>query len=177
MSLLVRAKVVAILGDDIDTDVIFPARYLGTFDEQETAEHLFEDVDPSFRSKVQDGGVIIAGKNFGCGSAREQAAMALKYAGAKMIIAVSYNRSFYRNAINNGLPLLELENPEDYWCFEMGAELTVDYGSGIVSSGATGTEIRCLAPSPFVLDIVLAGGICEHLLRNRSKNGGVFCLL
>lgn len=177
MSQVMKKKVVAILGDDVDTDVIFPARYLSTFDEQETAKHLFEDVDPSFRSKVKDGGVVIGGRNFGCGSAREQAAMALKYAGVTMIAAVSYNRSFYRNAINNGLPLMEIENPEDYAAFKDDDEIMLDYASGIIKNETTGKEIRCLAPNKFILDIISAGGIYQHIKKNQSKNGGKPCLL
>ncbi|MBA1335160.1 MAG: 3-isopropylmalate dehydratase small subunit [Firmicutes bacterium] len=177
MSQVIKKKVVAILGDDVDTDVIFPARYLGTFDEQETANHLFEDVDPSFRNKVKNGGVVIVGKNFGCGSAREQAAMALKYAGVTMVVAVSYNRSFYRNAINNGLLLMEFENPEDYQAFKEDNQLIVDYASGIIKNETTGREIRCLAPNKFILDIISAGGICQLIIKNQSKNGGKLCLL
>jgi len=166
MSQVIKKKIIAILGDEVNTDVIFPARYLSIFDEQETATHLFEDVDPSFRSKVKNGGVVIVGKNFGCGSAREQAATALKYAGVTMIVAVSYNRSFYRNAINNGLPLMKFENPEDYQAFEDNNELVVDYASGIIKNETTGREIRCLATNKFILDIISAGGICQYIKRN-----------
>lgn len=172
----IKTKVVAMLGDDVDTDIIFPARYLSTFDEQETASHLFEDVDPSFRERVKNGGVVIGGRNFGCGSAREQAAMALKYAGATMIIAVSYNRSFYRNAINNGLPLLEFENPEDHLAFKSDDVLSADFASGRIRNETTGEEIKCLVPNQFISDIVAAGGICQYFIQNRNKNGGRLCL-
>lgn len=176
MGEVIKKKVVAILGADVDTDIIFPARYLSTFDEQETASHLFEDVDPSFRGRVENGGVVICGRNFGCGSAREQAAMALKYAGTTMIIAVSYNRSFYRNAINNGLPLLEFENPEDYSAFKDGDELSVDFASGLIKNEATGKTMKCLVPNRFITDIVAAGGICQYFIQNRDKHGGKLCL-
>lgn len=177
MDKVIRNKVVAILEDDVNTDAVFPPRYLSIFDEQETAKHLFEDVDPSFRSRVKNGGIIIGGKNFGCGSAREQAAMALKYAGVTIIVAVSYNRSFYRNAINNGLLLLELEKPEDYNSFEEGNELVIDYVTGIINNKTTGNKVKCLTPNKFILDIISAGGICEYVKQNKNKDGGKLCLL
>jgi 3-isopropylmalate/(R)-2-methylmalate dehydratase small subunit len=177
MSQVIRSNVVAILEDNVNTDVIFPARYLSIFDEQETAKHLFEDVDPSFRSRVKNGGIVIGGRNFGCGSAREQAAMALKFAGVTIMVAVSYNRSFYRNAINNGLLLLEFEKPEDYNSFEEGNELAIDYVTGIINNQTTGDSVRCLTPDKFILDIISAGGICQYVKQNKNKDGGKLCLL
>jgi len=105
-NLKLRGRVRAVLGDDIDTDVIFPGRYLNITDRDKTAEHLFELVYPEIRVQLQPGDFIVAAKNFGCGSSREQAAAALKFAGAGGVIAASFGRIFFRNAINLGLPVV-----------------------------------------------------------------------
>lgn len=155
-------------GDDIDTDVIIPARYLMTFDPQELAEHVMEDVDPSFSGKVQPGEMIVAGKNFGCGSSREHAPIAIKAAGVKVVIAESFARIFYRNAINIGLPIVE--SPEAAKAIEEGDVLEVDTEEGAILNTRTG-EVYPIAPYPeYIQQIIDAGGLMEAVAaRVRAK--------
>lgn len=145
--------------DDIDTDVIIPARHLMTFDQDELAKHVMEDVDPEFAGKVQEGDIIVAGKNFGCGSSREHAPIAIRGAGVSVVIAKSYARIFYRNSINIGLPLVEC--PEAVDDAEDGDILEVDTTEGAIINTRTGKEYLAKPHAPFVQEIVNAGGLME----------------
>ncbi|MDD1707129.1 MAG: 3-isopropylmalate dehydratase [Methanoregulaceae archaeon] len=144
---------------DIDTDLIIAGRYLRTKDRNIWATHVFEDLDPSLARKLK-GAIIVAGKNFGCGSSREQAALALKEAGVAGIIAPTFARIFFRNAINNGIPLAEAELP----C-QSGEQVTIDLSSGMVQSGSCTRNIRPLSPD--MLDILAAGGLVEWWRQRR----------
>jgi len=146
-------------GDDVDTDVIIPARYLLTIDAKELAEHVMEDIDPEFPQKVQIGDIIVGGKNFGCGSSREHAPMAIKGAGVSVVIAESYARIFYRNSINIGLPLVEC--PEAVADAETGDILEVDTTEGFVVNTRTGQTYSAKPHAPYVQEIVNAGGLME----------------
>ncbi len=142
------------LGPDVDTDVIIAGRYLRTRERSEWARHAFEDLDPALASRLE-GTVIVAGKNFGCGSSREQAAIALKEAGVKGVIAPSFARIFYRNAINIGLPVIECECT----CRD-GETITLDPAGGSVRIGGRSYRTRPL--SPRMLEILAAGGLVEY---------------
>jgi len=142
------------MGPDIDTDIIIAGRYLRTRDRTEWARHAFEDLDPSLAPRLE-GRVIIAGKNFGCGSSREQAAIALKESGVKGVVAPSFARIFFRNAINIGLPLVEC----DCTC-RAGEPVTADLGEGIITIGERSYRIRPL--SPRMVEILSAGGLVEY---------------
>ena len=143
-------------GDDIDTDAIIPGKYLTINKPQELAKHAFEGVRPEFASGVKDGDIIVAGFNFGCGSSREHAPLALKGAKVKCIIAKSFARIFFRNAINIGLPLLECPDTDK---IEEGDNIEVDFGSGVITN-TTKNETYQATPLPdFVRNIVEAGGL------------------
>jgi methanogen homoaconitase small subunit len=142
------------LPPDIDTDLIIAGRYLRTKDRSIWATHVFEDLDPSLAGRLHES-VLIAGKNFGCGSSREQAAVALTEAGVVCIIAPSFARIFFRNAINRGLPLAQA----DLSCHE-GEQVVIDFSAGIVTVGGLTKEIPPL--SPRMLEILAAGGLIEH---------------
>ncbi len=143
-------------GNDIDTDAIIPGKYLTINKPQELAKHAFEGVRPEFASGVKDGDIIVAGLNFGCGSSREHAPLALKGAKVKCIIAKSFARIFFRNAINIGLPLLECHDTDK---IEEGDNIEVDFGSGIITN-TTKNETYQATPLPdFVRNIVDAGGL------------------
>lgn len=147
------------LGDNIDTDVIYPGRCLPILDPKEMAKHALEGYDKDFPSKIQKGDIILAGSNFGCGSSREQAATSLKYAGISCIIARSFSRIFFRNAINQGLALVQ--SKEAYDLIKSGEIITVNYATGEII-----TEIQRI-PFPPLPDIVMGiledGGLIEHL--------------
>jgi 3-isopropylmalate dehydratase small subunit len=146
-------------GDDVDTDVIIPARHLMTFDAGELAKHVMEDIDPEFPQKVQEGDIIVAGKNFGCGSSREHAPIAIKGAGVSVVMAKSYARIFYRNGINIGLPLVEC--PEAVDEAEDGDILEIDTTEGFVVNTRTGNTYTAKQHAPYVQEIVNAGGLME----------------
>jgi methanogen homoaconitase small subunit len=149
-----------IFGDDVDTDVIIPGRYLRAKDLSALAAHVMEGLDPEFASKVGKGDVIVAGRNFGCGSSREQAPLALKGAGVSCVVAKSFARIFYRNAINVGLPLVEA----DVAC-SPGEEIEVDLAAGIIKSSA-GSFQGTRMPE-FLMDILQSGGLVAH--RRKEK--------
>lgn len=147
-------------GDNIDTDVIIPARYLNTFDPKELASHCMEDVDPDFINKRKPGDIMVAGYNFGCGSSREHAPIAIKAAGISCVIASTFARIFFRNAINIGLPILECkEAAQD---IENGDQVRVDLTSGTIENITKG-KVYTAAPFPeFMQQIIANGGLVEH---------------
>jgi 3-isopropylmalate/(R)-2-methylmalate dehydratase small subunit len=147
-------------GDNVDTDAIIPARYLNMSLPEELAEHCMEDIDLSFAGSVQKGDVIVGGDNFGCGSSREHAPLALKGAGISCVIANSFARIFYRNAINIGLPILECA--EAVAETEKGDELTVDLTAGTITNTRTGKTYRTSPLPEFVMQIVAAGGLVPY---------------
>ncbi len=157
-------------GDNIDTDQIYPGRYLELTEPEEMAGHAMEDADPTFRDRFEKGGIIVAGRNFGCGSSREHAAMALKAAGVSLVIADSFARIFYRNCINIGLPLLICPGIRE--CVDEGDDLEVDIRRGIVKNLTKGRECRCQPLSGYALKILEAGGI-KPLIRSRILSGGL----
>lgn len=150
-------------GDNVDTDAIIPARYLNMSTEAELAAHCMEDIDATFVSRVQPGEIMIAGKNFGCGSSREHAPVALKGCGISCVIAETFARIFYRNAINIGLPILEC--PEAVQGTEAGQTVEVDLASGVIRNLDTGKEYRATPYPAFMLGIMEAGGLVEYTRR------------
>lgn len=147
------------LGDNIDTDVIYPGKYLPIIEAPEMAKHALEGLDKDFPGKIEKGDIIVAGNNFGCGSSREQAATSLKYAGICCIIAKSFSRIFFRNAINQGLALVECK--EAYDLIKEGQEIVVDYKSGEIIFD---TQKISFPPLPdFVMGILEDGGLIEHI--------------
>lgn len=148
-------------GDNVDTDVIIPARYLNSFDPQELASHAMVDIDPEFAGKVQPGDIIVAKKNFGCGSSREHAPIAIKASGIDCVIAKTFARIFYRNSINIGLPILEC--PEASEKIENGDEVTVDFDTGVITNETKGETYQALPFPDFIKDIMAKGGLMNSL--------------
>ena len=148
-------------GDNVDTDVIIPARYLNSFDPQELASHAMADIDPEFAGKVQPGDLIVANKNFGCGSSREHAPLCLKTAGVSCVIAETFARIFYRNAINIGLPIIEC--PEAARSIEAGDEVEVDFDSGVITNKTKGETYQGQSFPPFMQKIISAGGLVNYI--------------
>ena len=153
-------------GRDIDTDVIIPARYLNTSDPVELGKHCLEDLDTGFVQKVKEGDILVAEENFGCGSSREHAPISIKAAGVSVIIAASFARIFYRNAINTGLPIMEA--PEAVGGIKNGDKVTVDADTGVILNETTGQEYQAQPFPPFIKDIIERGGLVESL---RSRIG------
>ena len=143
--------------DNVDTDVIIPARYLNTPDAAELAKHCMEDIDPAFVSRVQPGDVMAAGWNFGCGSSREHAPLVIKTCGVGCVIAKSFARIFYRNAINIGLPILEC--PQAAGEIRAGDEVAVDFDTGIITDITTGKTYQVEPFPPFIQNIIQKGGL------------------
>jgi len=150
-------------GDNVDTDVIIPARYLNMSEPEELARHCMEDIDPAFASGVQLGDLIIAGENFGCGSSREHAPLAIKGSGVGCVVASSFARIFYRNAINVGLPILEC--PAAVRGAESGQKLGIDLETGQVRNMTTGQVYQAEAYPPFMMAIINAGGLVPYTRR------------
>ena len=148
-------------GDDVDTDVIIPARYLNSFDAQELASHAMADIDPEFVNKVQPGDLIVANKNFGCGSSREHAPLCLKTAGVSCVIAETFARIFYRNAINIGLAILECD--EAAKDIKAGDEVEVDFDSGLITNCTTGKTYKAQPFPPFIQNIIKNGGLMNSI--------------
>ena len=147
--------------DNVDTDVIIPARYLNTQDAKELASHCMEDIDAEFAKRVKDGDIMVAGLNFGCGSSREHAPLAIKTAGISCVIAKTFARIFYRNAINIGLPILECEAASE--AIEAGDEVQVDYNTGVITN-ITKNETYQAEPFPeFIQEIIKAGGLMKSI--------------
>lgn len=152
-------------GDNIDTDVIIPARYLNTFDPKELAKHCMVDIDKDFAQKVKAGDIMVGGKNFGCGSSREHAPVAIKACGVPVIIAASFARIFYRNGINVGLPLMEIgDNVER---IHAGDKLSVDLSSGKIKDITTGETFQATPLPGFIQDIAKAGGLIQYVKEYR----------
>ncbi len=148
-------------GDNVDTDVIIPARYLNSSDPAELAKHCMEDIDKKFVSKVNKGDIIVADKNFGCGSSREHAPIAIKAAGVSCVIAETFARIFYRNAINIGLPIIEC--PEASKGIEAGDEVEIDFDSGMIYNRTKGTSFQGQAFPPFMQKIIAAEGLINYI--------------
>ena len=148
-------------GDDIDTDIIVPATYLSTFDPKELAKHCMEYTDPDFYRQVKEGDIIVAGKNFGCGSSREHAPIAIKGCGVSIVIAKSFARIFYRNALNIGLYILEC--PEAADAISQGDDVKVDVDTGVITDVTTGKTFKA-APFPkFIQNIIECGGLVNAI--------------
>ncbi len=147
-------------GRDIDTDIIIPARYLNTSDPQELAAHCMEDLDTTFVERVQPGDIIVADENFGCGSSREHAPIAIKAAGVDAVIAKSFARIFYRNAINTGLAILEC--PEAVDAIEDGDTVSVDADTGTITDETTGKTFQAQPFPPFIAEIIEKGGLVNR---------------
>lgn len=147
--------------DNVDTDVIIPARYLNSFDAKELASHAMVDIDPAFASTVEKGDIIVAGQNFGCGSSREHAPLCLKTAGVKCVIAKSFARIFYRNSINIGFPIMECEEAADK--IEKGDEVEVDFSTGVITN-KTKNETYQSQPFPeFLQKMIDADGLVNYV--------------
>lgn len=148
-------------GDNVDTDVIIPARYLNTIDKKELASHCMEDLDQTFVSRVKQGDIMVAGFNFGCGSSREHAPIAIKESGIALVIAKSFARIFYRNSINIGLPIIEC--PEAAEAIAEDNRLDVDMDQGIIRNVTTGAEYKTEPFPEFVQKIITSGGLIESI--------------
>lgn len=153
-------------GDNVDTDVIIPARYLNSSDPKELAEHCMEDIDTEFVKKVKKGDIIVADKNFGCGSSREHAPLAIKASGVSCVIAKTFARIFYRNAINIGLPIIEC--PEAAKGIDAGDEVEVDFDSGTIYNRTKGTQFQGQAFPPFMQKIIEAEGLVNYINQGRE---------
>ena len=147
--------------DNVDTDVIIPARYLNTSDAKELSKHCMEDIDREYVEKVRPGDVMVAGWNFGCGSSREHAPLVIKTCGTGCVIAKSFARIFYRNAINIGLPILEC--PEAADAISAGDEVSVDFGTGVITDITTGRIFKAQPFPEFIQNIISAGGLLKSL--------------
>ena len=153
-------------GRNIDTDIIIPARYLTTFDPNELAKHCMEPLDPAFSDKVAPGDIIVAEENFGCGSSREHAPVAIKGTGIGAVIAKSFARIFYRNAINTGLAIFE--SPEAVDAIKSGDEVSVDTATGTITNISTGQTFKTAALPDFLAGVIEAGGLIEYI-KSRVK--------
>ena len=153
-------------GDNVDTDVIIPARYLNSSDPKELAQHCMEDIDKDFVSNVKQGDIIVADKNFGCGSSREHAPIAIKAAGVSCVIAETFARIFYRNAINIGLPILEC--PEAAKAIKAGDEVEVDFDSGVITDKTAGESFQAQPFPPFMQEIIKAEGLINYINRKKA---------
>ncbi len=148
-------------GDNIDTDVIIPARYLNTTDHKELASHCMEDIDKEFVARVKTGDVFVGGANFGCGSSREHAPIAIKESGISVVIAKTFARIFYRNAINIGLAILECEEASEK--ISAGDEVSVDFDTGMISNHTKGETYQAQPFPPFIQDIIKKGGLLNSI--------------
>lgn len=161
----VKGKVFC-FGDNIDTDVIIPARYLTTFDPEQLKQHCMEDIDPEFSNKVSEGDIIVARKNFGCGSSREHAPIAIKASGVSCVIAESFARIFYRNSINIGLPIVESKEASEN--IKEGDDVSIDFATGIITNN-TRNQVYKSTPFPeFIQNIIKDGGLMKSI-SNKNK--------
>ena len=153
-------------GDNVDTDVIIPARYLNTSDKKELAMHCMEDIDKDFKQKVETGDIIVAGYNFGCGSSREHAPIAIKESGISLVIARSFARIFYRNSINIGLAIVECDEAVDG--IAEGDKIEADLDNGVIYNRTTGKSFQTQPFPTFIQQIIVNGGLVESI-----KNGSI----
>ena len=153
-------------GDNVDTDVIIPARYLNSSDPKELAQHCMEDIDKDFVNNVKQGDIIVADKNFGCGSSREHAPIAIKAAGVSCVIAETFARIFYRNSINIGLPILEC--PEAAKAIKAGDEVEVDFDHGVITDKTTGASFQAQPFPPFMQEIIKAEGLINYINQKKA---------
>ncbi len=156
-------------GDNIDTDLIIAARYLNTSDPHELAKHVMEDADPEFCSKLKPGDIIVAGENFGCGSSREHAPIALKAAGVSAVIAKSFARIFYRNAFNMGLPIFELPESDK---IEEGNLVKIDMEAGTIEDLDTRCRFHFSPIPPFMQELIACGGLINYAKAEMLKENG-----
>ena len=148
-------------GDNIDTDVIIPARYLNTQSSAELASHCMEDIDKTFITRVKPGDIMVGGANFGCGSSREHAPLAIKAAGVSCVIAESFARIFYRNSINIGMPILEC--PAASKAIREGDVVSVNFDTGVITDETTGETFEAMPVPPFIQNIIQKGGLMNSL--------------
>jgi len=148
-------------GDNVDTDVIIPARYLNTADHKELASHFMEDIDPDFVKNVQEGDIIVATENFGCGSSREHAPISIKASGVSCVIASTFARIFYRNSINVGLPILECKEASEK--IEKGDKVEVDFNTGLITNVTKGETYQAEPFPEFIQNIINAGGLLNSI--------------
>jgi 3-isopropylmalate/(R)-2-methylmalate dehydratase small subunit len=154
-------------GDNVNTDVILPGIYLVLMDPKDLAKHALEGLDPAFPEKAKKGAIVIGGKNFGCGSSREQAPLALKYAGVQCVLAESFARIFFRNAINIGLPAIEAEGITS--AVEDGDQLEVDFEAGKIQNVTKKKSLQANKLPPFIVEILTDGGLIENLRKRIQK--------
>jgi len=155
-------------GDNIDTDAIIPARYLNTWDPQALVTHCMEDADPQFMKKMRPGDILVGGENFGCGSSREHAPIAIKAAGIACVVAKSFARIFYRNSFNMGLPIFE--SRELWGLVEDGAEIEIDAGGGVIRIIGGAMEPLHIQPvPPFMQELIADGGLMNHIAKGKAK--------
>ena len=152
-------------GDNVDTDVIIPARYLNSSDPAELAQHCMEDIDKDFSKRMKKGDIIVASKNFGCGSSREHAPISIKASGISCVIAETFARIFYRNAINIGLPIIEC--PEASKGIDDGDEVEIDFNTGIITDITKGTTYQGQAFPEFMQKLIAAGGLVNYINESR----------
>jgi 3-isopropylmalate/(R)-2-methylmalate dehydratase small subunit len=154
-------------GANVDTDVILPGKYLVLIDPKELAKHAMEGLDPEFPKKAQKGVIVIGGKNFGCGSSREQAPLALKYSGVRCVLAESFARIFFRNAINIGLPIIECKGIST--ATDEGDNIEVDFETGEIQNISKGKKFHVPGLPPFIVEILTDGGLIENLRKRLNK--------
>jgi len=154
-------------GDNVDTDVIIPARYLNTADPDQLKLHCMEDIDIDFAKTVQPGDIMVAGKNFGCGSSREHAPISIKASGISLVIAADFARIFYRNSINTGLPILEC--PEAAERISAGDSIEVDFDTGVITNTTKNESYQAKAFPEFIKNIINAGGLVEYTKKELNK--------
>lgn len=157
-------------GDNVDTDVIIPARYLNAPSPDELAKHCMEDIDPEYATSVSCGDIMVGGWNFGCGSSREHAPVAIQASGAACVIAASFARIFYRNAINIGFPILEC--PEAAESIKNGDRVSVDFDTGIITNETSGRTFQAAAFPAFINRIISSGGLLKYLKARQDAQGG-----
>ena len=156
-----------VFGDDVNTDVILPGKYLNVTDPQELASHCMESEDPDFVKKARPGDIMVAKRNFGCGSSREHAPLSIKYLGVSCVIASTFARIFFRNALNIGLPILECEEAAEE--ISAGDEVKVDFDTGIITDITTGKTYKAQPFPPFIQNIIKAGGLLKSLKEAENK--------
>ena len=154
-------------GDNVDTDVMLPGKYLVLIDPNELAKHAMEGLDSTFPEKAKKGVILVGGKNFGCGSSREQAPLSLKYAGVKCVLADSFARIFFRNAINIGLPVIEHKGISA--AVNKGDEVTVDFEAGMIQNVTKSESFQAAKLPPFIMEILADGGLIENLRKRLNK--------